>query len=201
MPFAKDQLLPGETLIVQVHQHFLVLLRPILLNIVIAVVLVGLVSAIPQHPYWLLLFYIAPLAYLLWEVYVRSQREYVVTDRRVVKQEGVFAVHSFDASLDKVNNVFHEQTLLGRLFNYGLVGLETASEQGTTVFDYIPDPVRFKNSIVAQRERRTAGGPVSQPRSREDIPRLLEQLADLRDRKILSPEEFEAKKKALLDQL
>lgn len=196
MPFARDQLLPGERIIIRAHQHYVVLLRPILVNIAAMIVLVGLSYTLER--YWIMLFYIVPLLYLLWEAYVRGRREFIVTDRRVVRQEGVLAVSSFDAQLDKVNNIFHAQTLLGRMLNYGRVGLETASEQGTTLFDYIPDPIRFKNAIVAERERHLAG---IAPRSRADIPQLLERLASLRDRNVISAEEFEAKKKALLGQL
>jgi uncharacterized membrane protein YdbT with pleckstrin-like domain len=165
------------------------------------VILAGLAYTL-QGYYWILLFVLAPLLYLIWEILVRQSREYIVTDRRVVKQEGIFSIHSFDAPLDKVNNVFHEQNVLGRIFKYGNVGLETASEQGTTLFEFIPEPVRFKNMIVAQREKR-ASNPSPQPaaRTREDVPRLLNELAALRDRNVISAAEFEAKKKALLDQL
>ncbi len=203
MTFARDQLLPEETLIISTHQHALVLLKAVLLNVVSLVIFTGLTYVL-EGRYWILLFDIFPLLYLLWEIMVRQSREYIVTDRRVVKQEGLFSKYSFDASLDKVNNVFHEQSLLGRVFGYGTVGLETASEQGTTLFEFIPEPVRFKNSIQVQREKRVvlAGlPPPPPPRSREDIPGLLENLAGLRDRKIISDSEFEAKKKALLDQL
>jgi uncharacterized membrane protein YdbT with pleckstrin-like domain len=201
MPFSDEQLLPDEKLITVAHQHSLVLLRPILLTVICLIVLAGLAYTLDR--FWLLLFLLAPLAYLGWELLVRSRREYIVTDRRVVKQDGVFSITSFDASLDKINNVFHQQTLLGRIFKYGDVGLETASEQGVTLFQFIPDPVKFKNCIVGQRERRTAQAagsyiPVS---PRADIPRLLEQLASLRDRNIISAQEFEDKKRALLDQL
>jgi uncharacterized membrane protein YdbT with pleckstrin-like domain len=198
MSFTKKQLLPGETLITLVHQHPVVLLRPILLNVVAAAVCAALSYYVRL---WLLLFLLAPLAYLLWEIAVRQGREFIVTDHRVVKQEGVFSISSFDASLDKINNVFHEQSLLGRIFKYGTVGLETASEQGTTIFNYIPSPVEFKNNVVRQREsyRRSAG--LSTADTPQNVPRMLEELASLRDRDIISREEFESKKKSLLDKI
>ncbi len=201
MPFAKNQLLPDENLIIVTHQHALVLVKPVVLNIVSLVILGALAYALDGR-YWILLFDVVPLFYLLWEIIVRRSLEYIVTDRRVVRQEGVFTNYSYDASLDKINNVFHEQSLLGRVFGFGSVGLETASEQGTTLFEFIPDPVRFKNSILSQREKRlpTAGLPPS-PYPREDIPALLQNLAGLRDSKIISESEFEAKKKELLDKL
>jgi uncharacterized membrane protein YdbT with pleckstrin-like domain len=199
MSFTKKQLLPGEILVILAHQHFMVLMRPILANIVVLAVLGPL--SLMQSWYWCLL-YLLPLAYLLWKIVERRNREYILTDHRVVKQEGVFSVSSFDASLDKINNIFHEQTFWGRIFRYGDVGLETASEQGTTVFSLIPDPVNFKNCIVRQREMYKSladkQGTVS---AREDIPRLIQDLASLRDRHIISDLEFEEKKRTLLGKI
>jgi Bacterial PH domain/Short C-terminal domain len=199
MSFTKKQLLPGEVLVVLAHQHPVILLRPILLNVLSAAVLAGL--SIYLRRWWFLLFCLIPLAYLAWEIIVRRGREYIVTDRRVVRQEGVFSISSFDAPLDKINNVFHEQSLLGRILGYGTVGLETASEQGTTVFDHIPKPLDFKNCIVHQRESVRAGSGMPIGSQGEGVPRMLEELASLRDRNIITPEEFEAKKKSLLDKI
>jgi uncharacterized membrane protein YdbT with pleckstrin-like domain len=199
MSFSKDQLLPGEQLIIQVHQHWLVLLRPILLNIATLVVFAG-ISWASGRPVFLA-FQIFPLAFLGWEFLVWKNREFVLTDHRVVKQEGVFSISSFDASLDKINNIFHEQSFAGRMLKYGSVGLETASEQGTTVFDFIADPVNFKNSIVQQRElyKSMADKLSSQPGA--SIPRMIDELASLRDRGLITGEEFESKKKSLLAKL
>jgi uncharacterized membrane protein YdbT with pleckstrin-like domain len=200
MSFRQDQLLPGETVLVLAHQHALVLLRPILLNLVSAPILIGVSYA--SGLLWPLILDIVPLAYLVWEIFERNGREYVVTNRRVVKQEGVFSVSSFDAPLDKINNIFHEQSALGRILGFGDVGLETASEQGTTMFRKIPDPIGFKNVISEQRELyKSTASPAQSGTSREDIPRLLDDLARLRDRNVITPAEFEAKKKSLLEKL
>ncbi len=200
MSFTKKQLLPGENLIFLVHQHYLVLARPLIINIAALGILIA-ISLKLDRP-WFLFFFLAPLCYLLWEILVRSRREYIVTNRRVVKQEGVLSISSFDAPLDKINNVFHEQSLLGRMLRYGDVGLETASEQGTTMFYSIPNPVEFKNSIVHNREVY-----MTSPRTPDaaspggDIPRLIENLASLRERNIITEQEFEAKKRELLDKI
>jgi uncharacterized membrane protein YdbT with pleckstrin-like domain len=82
-----------------------------------------------------LAFDLALLVYFFSEFLVCHMAKYIVTDYRLVRQEGLFSISSFDAAPDKINNIFHRQTLLGRLLKYGDVGLETASEQETTVFD------------------------------------------------------------------
>ncbi len=200
MSFSKNQLMPGEQLIVLAHQHYLVLFKPVLINVA-ALVVLGWLSIFLGKP-WPLLLYVIPLTFLLWEIAVRHNREFVLTDHRVVKQEGVFTTSSFDASLDKVNNVFHAQTLWGRLFNYGDVGLETASEQGTTVFQKVTNPISFKNRIVHQREMyKSLADKLGAVQARQDIPRLIEDLASLRERRIISDAEFEEKKRALLGKI
>lgn len=199
MSFTKNQLLPGENLVILARQHPLVMLRPILVNIVVLAILVTIVVYKPEIA-WILAFYLVPFVYLLWEFLTWRKREYILTDRRVVKQEGVFSVSSFDAPLDKVNNVFHEQSLAGRIFKYGVVGLETASEQGTTVFDFLMRPLEFKNQLVHQREkyRENSGAPVGATKS---VPQLIQELASLRDQKIITESEFQEKKKSLLEKL
>ncbi|HYK88241.1 MAG TPA: PH domain-containing protein [Acidobacteriota bacterium] len=199
MSFKKDQLLPGESLIALTREHKVVLLRPVLINIIAVAVLVALALSVRQ--YWLMILYVVPALYLLWEILVWRSKEYVVTDHRVVKQDGVFSISSFDASLDKINNVFHEQSLMGRLLKYGTVGLETASEQGTTVFEFIPRPVDFKGKIVRQREMYRSVAGIGAGNPKQDIPRMIEDLASLRDRGIITSQEFEEKKRALLQKI
>ncbi len=198
MSFSKEQLLPGENLVILSRQHWLVLFRPVLLNVIILAVLIGL-AYISQRA-WFLLFILVPLLYLVWEYLAWHRREYVLTDRRVVKQEGVFSTSSFDAPLDKINNVFHNQSFMGRIWKYGDVGLETASEQGTTVFDFLSHPLDFKNEIVRQREMYTGNSrPGAAPS--KSIPQLIDELASLRDRGIITESEFQVKKRALLEKM
>jgi hypothetical protein len=199
MSFTKKQLLPGEKLIILARQHPLILFRPILINVIAIAILIGI--SIYSGNLWFLAFYLAPLLYFLWEFIAWHKREYVLTDHRVVKQEGVLSISSFDAPLDKINNVFHKQSLMGRLLNYGEVGLETASEQGTTIFDFLSHPLDFKNCIVRQREIGRTDFFSSVGNLQPSIPQMLEDLASLRDRNIITESEFQEKKRALLEKI
>jgi uncharacterized membrane protein YdbT with pleckstrin-like domain len=118
-----------------------------------------------------------------------------------VRQEGVFSTSSFDAPLDKINNVFHNQSFMGRMLKYGDVGLETASEQGTTVFDFLSHPLDFKNAIVRQREMYKLESRADGTSSQRSIPQLIDELAALRDRRIITECEFQEKKRALLQKM
>jgi uncharacterized membrane protein YdbT with pleckstrin-like domain len=199
MSFTKEQLLPGETLILLARQHALVLFRPILLNVIALAILIGI--AYVSQKTWFMAFFVIPLIYLLWEFLAWHRREYILTDHRVVRQEGVLSTSSFDAPLDKINNVFHNQSFMGRLLKYGDVGLETASEQGTTVFDFLSHPLDFKNAVVGQRERYKLDSSAAGATSYRSIPQLIDELASLRDRQIITESEFQEKKRALLGKM
>jgi uncharacterized membrane protein YdbT with pleckstrin-like domain len=199
MSFTKEQLLPGETLILLARQHALVLFRPILLNVIALAILIG-ITYVSQKT-WFMAFFVIPLIYFLWEFLAWHRREYILTDRRVVRQEGVLSTSSFDAPLDKINNVFHNQSFMGRLLKYGDVGLETASEQGTTVFDFLSHPLDFKNAVVAQRETYKLDSNAAGTASHRSIPQLIDELASLRDRQIITESEFQEKKRALLQKM
>jgi len=199
MSFTKKQLLPGEQLILLARQHALVLFRPFLLNLVALILLTGI--AFYTKRYWLLAFFLAPLIYFIGEYLAWRSREYILTSRRVVRQEGVFSVYSLDAPLDKINNVYHSQNFMGRVLKYGDVGLETASEQGTTDFTFLANPVHFKNCIVRQREMYRLDAAGASAAGQPGIPQLLEDLASLRDRDIITESEFQEKKKKLLQKI
>jgi uncharacterized membrane protein YdbT with pleckstrin-like domain len=200
MASKSDYLIPGEVIVLCTHRHVLTLAGAIFVNVVALAVLSWTAYAFGEYRLlWLL---VLPLIYLLWRILLRARKLYMITNLRVIRQEGLMAVSSLDASLDKINNVFYEQSIAGRILGYGNVGLETASEKGTIVFHLIPDPHSFKNCVLKQRELYRSSA--ADERSRPDaisIPRLLEDLASLRDRNIITTEEFEEKKKKLLGSL
>jgi len=199
MSFSKKQLLSGENMALLVRQHWFVLIKPVLLNLVALAALLAV--SITTGQYWVLGILLIPLAYLLWKVMSWRRKEYILTDHRVVLQEGVLSVSSFDASLDKINNVYHSQSFLGRVFDFGDVGLETASEAGNTTFEFLAKPVSFKNAIVRQRELYRINAMSGARTVTQSIPQLLGELAALRDRNVISESEFEEKKKSLLEKI
>ncbi len=195
-----DYLIPGEAVVLCTHRHILTLAGPVALNVAALVLLSGIAYASGEYrTLWLL---VAPVVYLLWKILLRARKLYIITSMRVIRHEGLIAVASLDASLDKINNVYYEQSVAGRLLGYGNVGLETASEKGTIVFHLIPDPQGFKNRVLNQRElyKPLAAGKMAQA-DPLNVPRLLEELASLRDRNIITAEEFQEEKKKLLGSL
>jgi uncharacterized membrane protein YdbT with pleckstrin-like domain len=126
---------------------------------------------------------------------------YVLTDRRVLKQEGIFARTSKDAYLDKINNVEHLQTLTGRLLGFGDLEIDTASEHGATTFHRIANPIGFKSAILAAADQERSGRLrpiVSAPVSGAD---RLRELKKLLDDGLIDETEFKKKRAELVDAL
>src|SRR5215213_3882500 len=86
--------------------------------------------------------------FLVW-----YNRQYVVTNRRVIQISGLFSKDVVDSSLEKVNDVKMNQTFFGRLFDYGDIEILTASEVGANVFKRIGDPVKFKTAMLNAKEQ------------------------------------------------
>ncbi|RMD80967.1 MAG: hypothetical protein D6823_02775 [Chloroflexi bacterium] len=146
------------------------------------------------------------LDFLRW-----NSEQIVITDRRVLQIRGVFNKRVIDSSLEKINDIELRQSILGRIFNFGTIEILTASgAEGANVMDRIEAPLEFKRALLEAKHNLdrgygyldtdgyTPGRPVG---GTIDIQRTLEELARLRDRGILSPEEFEAKKRDLLSRI
>jgi len=75
-----------------------------------------------------------------------------VTNLRVVDESGFFSRYSKESPLDKINNVEYDQSILGRLFGYGNVDIQTAAEMGETTYELIHHPKLLKDTITHAQE-------------------------------------------------
>ena len=160
------------------------------------------------------------IAKIVWNWYAQ---DYIVTNRRVLKVEGILNKHSADSSLEKINDAVLDQNILGRLFGYGDLDILTANEESVDRYRMLNDAPTFKKEMLNQKHQaeqdmmrvpsppiRAAGlaAPTPPPSestapamSPDQVTATLASLADLRDRGAISPEEYEAKKAELLGRL
>ena len=202
MSRVQDHLQPGEEILYRAHVTRLVLAPLVaLLAVVLAFALfawLGLNSVPAAIVSGLLA--VALGAVLAWRLFQLNSYEYVLTNHRVIQQTGILAKRSMDTRLDKINNIEHRQTLLGRMLDYGDVEVDSASETGICRFPNIANPLEFKRAILAAAEQYRAGGGPRVAVAPSGAERL-RQLKALLDDGLISPEEFEAKRKELLTQL
>jgi uncharacterized membrane protein YdbT with pleckstrin-like domain len=152
-------LITGEDVLLVVRQHPLFLWGRLIGAILFAIIVVAVVWALqvyvfdrPEIAYGYVLALLAlPTAWWRWLVW--SNRQYVVTNRRVMSLSGVFTKEVIDSLLEKVNDLKTDQTLLGRVFGYGDIEILTASEAGINAIRHISRPLEFKRLILDAKER------------------------------------------------
>jgi uncharacterized membrane protein YdbT with pleckstrin-like domain len=202
--YIQDLLGENERILLVTRQHGFVILSNILLEILLIVlIIVGVTAAqtffpgVPLVPFGYILV-LVPIIGMIRDILVWSNRQYIVTNRRVVQVTGVLSKEVLDTSLEKVTDVKMTQSFLGRMFDYGDIEILTASELGVNLFQRIGNPVRFKTAMLNAKEDMGFDeiGVHSQPA--EDIPAMIAKLDQLRKQGTLSNEEFQRKKSELL---
>ena len=93
---------------------------------------------------------VAPLIYVIVETVIFNHTELVLTNRRLIFKRGVFNIKAKDIPLPKVKGVSVQMTFWGRLFNWGVVYIDT--EYGTMKYK-IQDAEDFKTTVVGQLDQ------------------------------------------------
>jgi uncharacterized membrane protein YdbT with pleckstrin-like domain len=93
------------------------------------------------------------LLYLLIRYAAWNANIWGVTNFRVIDEVGLLSHFAKESPLDKINNVSYRRTVMGRIFNYGDVEIQTAAEVGATIYVNVTNPKRLQETIVnAQSE-------------------------------------------------
>jgi len=157
-----ETLMPGEKLVLKERQHWVVMVKPLLLPVALVVLaaVLDFASVIPSD-YRLLatLAAVAILGLSLIVVWIRwTSRSFTITDRRVILDVGIFSRSSKVIALDRVQDIATSQSLLGRMLGYGRIEIDSAGAAGAEVLTALPDPGRFRDAVFAEAENlRTQG--------------------------------------------
>lgn len=213
--YLNSLLAQNEKILYITRRHWLVLMAEILTESVLTIALIVLVTVIlvmfPAVGLFVALGYLLlllPLASLTRDTLDWYNRKYVVTTRRIIHLEGLFNKDVTDSSLEKVNDVKLEQSLWGRMLNYGTVEILTASELGVNKFKIIADPIGFKTAMLNAKHRLESNGEdlhaARRPPAATDQPErasLLEQVQSQRPAAAPAPPPAPANVPELLRQL
>jgi len=198
-----------EKIILVSRQHWFVVIRAILLEIILILIifLATILASISfQHlaslPIIISIGFIVlliPIITMTTDILNWSNRQFIITNRRVVQVSGIINKNVIDSNLEKVNDVKMVQSVLGRLFGYGDIEILTASELGVNLFKRIAEPVKFKTAMLNAKERIDHEN--NQSPQAIDIPATIIKLDELRRNGTLTEEEFQQKKSQLLSKL
>jgi uncharacterized membrane protein YdbT with pleckstrin-like domain len=163
---AKD-LLPGENLVLKVHQHWISILKSLVLPIALVVlVLIADFTVIRTagHHIRTIVSLAAGAIALLWliVVWIRWQSTaYTLTDQRIKIESGIFSRSEKIIPIDRIQDCTTRVSLLGRMLGYGRVEVDAAGAQGAEILLHLPHPGNFRDQVFVQSERRR-GAPANQ---------------------------------------
>jgi membrane protein YdbS with pleckstrin-like domain len=212
MPYPRKLLNDYETVALDVHPHWWYFVEAAF-ALLAAIALGIIVLALDAESWlkWLALILIAISALWLLARYVRwATTNFVITSDRVIFRHGVFAKSGIEIPLERVNSVHFNQGIIERILGAGDLLIESGAEGGQQRFTDVRNPDRVQNLIHSQMElnedrmygRVSRDGTPANPLAASaplDLPSQLEKLEAMRDRGTLTPEEFEAQKRRLLE--
>jgi uncharacterized membrane protein YdbT with pleckstrin-like domain len=168
MSYITKSLVPGETLLFETRHHWIVLLGPLLLSLILGIpgvaLLIDAVAAknghggIPSLESSLgpggmtmlgaVLVLIAVIVFA-WGAAKRNATEMAVTNRRVLIKTGMASRRTLDLMLNKVESIGVTETFMGRIFGYGSVVIHGTGGTPES-FVMIAHPQQFRQSVQEQ---------------------------------------------------
>jgi uncharacterized membrane protein YdbT with pleckstrin-like domain len=150
-----DEILqPGEKVLYSTNAHWIFYLPAIGAWIVALILVIVSRETTVQGVVLLALGAAAVIAlvalYLTFRAWFRRlTTETDVTNKRVVHKTGFIQRHTFEIALDKVESVDVDQSIAGRIFDYGNVTILGVGEGRETIAT-IASPLAFRNAITAR---------------------------------------------------
>jgi uncharacterized membrane protein YdbT with pleckstrin-like domain len=88
--------------------------------------------------------------FISYLTYISS--EYGITNKRVLMKVGFIRRNSLEILLHKIESIYVQQSILGRVLNYGTIVI-AGTGGSKDPFPYIPDPLMFRRKVQEQIEK------------------------------------------------
>jgi uncharacterized membrane protein YdbT with pleckstrin-like domain len=156
MPYPKKLLSEDETVVLELHPHWKVLVVPALeLLVVLAVAGYQLGTFDQSWARWsvigvasLVLIVLVVVPFLRWRTTM-----FVITTKRVVTREGILTRSGRDIPLSRVNDVSFSHNLFERMLRCGTLTVESAGERGQVVLTDIPRVAEVQHTLYELTEK------------------------------------------------
>jgi len=145
MSYVEQNLLPGEKLLHRGKLHWIIY-APGFVFIITAIAF----YVVTRNELSLLLALLG-LLMLLKSRIQRQNTEFAVTNRRIIVKVGWFAREALDMSLDRIESVLLEQTVWGRILDYGTL-IVHGTGGGSEALSSLQDPLNFRKVSLAAIE-------------------------------------------------
>lgn len=152
--YIDDILQPGETVVYSANEHWIIFWQAILCFLIATAGLVmsRLVVSDGALLIWLGLAAVFAAIGLLFAIrswFRRWTTETYITTERIVHKTGFIKRNTFEMNLDKVEGVDVDQSILGRILNYGDVVIQGVGD-GEKPVRLISAPLQFRNHITTR---------------------------------------------------
>ena len=168
MSYVQKVLQQGEKVIYQAKLSWVMYL-PGLLVLIAAAAVFGLGRAIFGDTYWgdILSLIIAAIGLYMVaaEWFERWTTEIAITDRRIIFKRGFIRRDTIEMSVEKVESVDVNQSLLGRLLDYGNITIR-GTGTGFAPLRSIDSPLDFRSHVTGLPPR--AGEPAAAPAEQKE---------------------------------
>jgi uncharacterized membrane protein YdbT with pleckstrin-like domain len=158
-PFPKRLLGDDEEVVLDLHPHWKRLIVPALLVPIVAGVASYLAFLVPdgsvRAPLRWGIVALSLLVLTRWSVWPFLKwvtTRYVLTNRRVVIRNGVFARSGRDIPLTRVNDVSFRHSLVDRMLGCGTLTIESAGEHGQVILPEVPTVELVQRQVLRRAE-------------------------------------------------
>lgn len=148
----RTELKEDEQVIFTTQKHWKVLILPFIISIAILIFSISMFFISSNAGFIYFVLFMGTITYSIYKYYVWKYDMWIVTNMRVIDEYGVFSFYSKESPLEKINNITCRQSLIGNIFNYGNLNIQTAAEQGMTTYIDVENPKGLKDSIITAME-------------------------------------------------
>jgi uncharacterized membrane protein YdbT with pleckstrin-like domain len=154
MSYVRHVLQPGEKLLHESRIHWMIFIPAFLLLLVgvvgFVLYVVDTAGDLQIVSYSLMAVGLAAgLVSFVTAWFRRWTTEVAVTDRRIIYKQGFINRHTVEMNMDKVESVDVDQTVFGRLFDYGDITVR-GTGSGIEPLRKIDSPIQFRNAVTAR---------------------------------------------------
>ncbi len=152
MSYLNKVLQPGEVFTRIAHLHWRIYFRAIFFGVLAIVFFILGYEHYSYRPYAVILGLVLSAVALLFFVgawFRQMTLEMAVTNKRVLYKRGFININTLEMNLDKVETVAVQQSIIGRLLDYGKVHIK-GTGQSMERLDFIAAPIELRNAIEAR---------------------------------------------------
>jgi uncharacterized membrane protein YdbT with pleckstrin-like domain len=146
--YVERHLLPNERVVYKTRLHWILFGRPAIVTLVgvALTVTLGAVTGLEWLWYASLIVVLAGLGWATLHAVELLTSEFAVTTTRLIFKVGLIGRYTTELLLGKVESIGVQQTLAGRLLNYGDL-VVTGTGGAKEVFARVHDPIEFRNHV------------------------------------------------------